>query len=205
MDPETGLGLADDSLKINVFRPFFVKLSLPYSIIRGESIALQVLVFNYQNKPVTAEVVMQNEKDEFEFTNTANEIDSSTLKEKRKTISVPAFDGVSVSFLITPKKLGHIDIKVQATSDNAGDAIVRKLLIKPEGQTQYFNKALFVRMDDKSANSIKKNFSIEIPTNAVPGSVRIKVSGISDILGSTINNIEDLLRMPYGCGEQNMM
>ena len=26
-----------------------------------------------------------------------------------------------------------------------------------------------------------------------------------DILGSSINNLDDLLRMPYGCGEQNMV
>ena len=186
-----------------MFRPFFLKLSLPYSIIRGESVALQVLVFNYQNKPVTAEVVMHNEKDEFEFASADNQIGEA--KETRKTVTVPALDGVSVSFVITPKKLGNIDIKLRATADNAGDAIVRKLLVKPEGQTQYFNKALFVRMDAKSADKVEKNFSIEVPANAVPGSVRVKVSGISDILGPTVNHIDDLLRMPYGCGEQNMM
>ena len=191
-------------LQITVFRPFFLKLSLPYSIIRGESVALQVLVFNYQNKPVTAEVVMHNEKDEFEFAYGCNLI-GDEVNEKRKTVTVPAFDGVSVSFVITPKKLGNIDIKLRATADNAGDAIVRKLLVKPEGQTQYFNKALFVRMDAKSADKVEKNFSIEVPANAVPGSVRVKVSGISDILGPTVNHIDDLLRMPYGCGEQNMM
>ena len=189
--------------QITVFRPFFLKLSLPYSIIRGESVALQVLVFNYQNKPVTAEVVMHNEKDEFEFASADNQIGEA--KETRKTVTVPAFDGVSVSYLITPKKLGNIDVKVTATADNAGDAIVRKLLVKPEGQTQYFNKALFVTMDAKSADKVEKNVSIEVPANAVPGSVRVKVSGISDILGPTINNIDDLLRMPYGYGEQNMM
>ena len=151
---------------------------------------------------------MENAKDEFEFTNAANEIEfagESDIKEKKKTVTIAPFDGVSVSFLITPKKLGNIDIKVKASSENAGDAVVRKLLIKPEGQTQYFNKAMFVKLDAQSAVTEKKNFSVEIPHNAVPGSVRVKVSGISDILGPTVNHIDDLLRMPYGCGEQNMM
>lgn len=192
-------------------------MSLPYSIIRGESVSLQVLVFNYQSKAVQAEVVMENPKGDFEFTNAANEIEFAAgseaedsrplVREKRKTVTIAPFDGVSVSFLITPKKLGHIDLRVVATSPTAGDAVVRKLLVKPEGQTQYFNKALFVKLDGtgSAADTLKRNFSVDVPPNAVPGSVRVKVSGISDILGPTVNNIDDLLRMPYGCGEQNMM
>ena len=30
-----------------MFRPFFIRLDLPYSVKRGEKLALQVLVFNY--------------------------------------------------------------------------------------------------------------------------------------------------------------
>lgn len=194
-------------LKINVFRPFFIKLSLPYSIIRGESVAIQAIIFNYQNKAISAEVVMENPKDEFQFTNAANEIEfggNDEIREKRKTVTIPSMDGVSVTFLITPKKLGYIDIKMSARSDNAGDAVIRKLLVKPEGQTQYYNKALFVKSDQPDT-MVKKNISVEIPNNAVPGSVKIHVSGISDILGPTVNHLDDLLRMPYGCGEQNMM
>jgi CD109 antigen len=193
-----------------VFRPFFIKLSLPYSIIRGESVAIQAIVFNYLSKPLQAEVVMENRKDEFEFTNAANEIESAgneKLEAKRKIITIPANDGYSVVFLITPKKVGYIDIKMTATSSNAGDSVLNKLLVKPEGQPQYFNKALLVDLKDpnRTPNSIKKNISVIIPNNAVPGSEKISVSGIGDILGPTLNNLEDLLRIPYGCGEQNMV
>ena len=150
---------------------------------------------------------MKNDKEEFEFTNAANEIEfagETNLKEKKKTVTIPPYDGVSVAFVVTPKKLGHIDIHVQASTGNAGDAVVKKLLVKPEGQTQYFNKATFVSLGQETTK-LEKNISIEIPSNAIPGSVRVKVSGISDILGPTVNHIDDLLRMPYGCGEQNMM
>ena len=85
-------------------------------------------------------------------------------------------------------------------------------MVKPEGQTQHFNKAMFIKLDggaasnnNGAANQVKRNFTVDIPHNAVPGSVKVKVSGISDILGPTVNHIDDLLRMPYGCGEQNMM
>ena len=192
---------------MTVFRPFFIKLSLPYSIIRGESVALQAIVFNYFNKPIEAEVVMDNRNNEFEFTNAANEIefaDTKKVTEKKKFITIPANDGVSVTFLITPKKIGYIDIKLTATAPTAGDSVLKKLLVKPEGQTQYFNKAVLVDLKD-SPNVVKKNISVVIPNNAVPGSERVTISGIGDIMGPTVNNLDDLLRMPYGCGEQNML
>lgn len=153
---------------------------------------------------------MENLKQEFDFVPSPNEISldeqfKGNVTFQRKSISVPALDGVSLNFTIRPKVLGNIDIKVTAITDNAGDSLVRKLLVKPEGQTQYFNKAWFVSLNSTETSSMKQNFSIQIPQNAVPGSVRVKVSGVADILGPTLNNLDDLLRMPYGCGEQNMM
>ncbi len=43
---ETGLGLAAPA-SVKAFQPFFVSYTLPYSVIRGESIPLPVTVFNY--------------------------------------------------------------------------------------------------------------------------------------------------------------
>ena len=39
-------------LQTTVFKPFFVSLNLPYSVIRGEEFALQVNVFNYLKEDV---------------------------------------------------------------------------------------------------------------------------------------------------------
>lgn len=49
---------------------------------------------------------------------------------RRKRVSVRANSGSSVSFMITPKKLGHITVKVTASSPVAGDSVVKKLLVK---------------------------------------------------------------------------
>ena len=35
-------------LQVQVFQSFFVSLNLPYSVVRGEEVALQVTVFNYE-------------------------------------------------------------------------------------------------------------------------------------------------------------
>uniref|UniRef100_A0A8C6FZ42 Alpha-macroglobulin receptor-binding domain-containing protein n=1 Tax=Moschus moschiferus TaxID=68415 RepID=A0A8C6FZ42_MOSMO len=44
-----------------------------------------------------------------------------------------------------------------------------------------------------------------LPSNVVEGSARATCSVLGDILGSAMQNLQNLLRMPYGCGEQNMV
>uniref|UniRef100_A0A8C9TMX8 Alpha-macroglobulin receptor-binding domain-containing protein n=1 Tax=Scleropages formosus TaxID=113540 RepID=A0A8C9TMX8_SCLFO len=51
---------------------------------------------------------------------------------------------------------------------------------------------------------IKEEVKLELPENVVEGSARGSVSVIGDILGRALQNLEGLLAMPYGCGEQNM-
>ena len=126
------------------------------------------------------------------------------VSEMRQLVSIPANDGVSVTFLITPKTMGYIDIKMTANSAMAGDSVLRKLLVKPEGQTQHFNQSVLVDLKE-SANVLTKNVSIVIPKIAVPGSQKVWVTAIGDIMGPIVHNLDDLLQMPYGCGEQNMM
>lgn len=56
-----------------MFKPFFISVDLPYSVIRGEIVAVQVSVFNYMNKDLTAEVLLTNEG-QFDFAEVSNEV-----------------------------------------------------------------------------------------------------------------------------------
>ncbi|KXJ08579.1 C3 and PZP-like alpha-2-macroglobulin domain-containing protein 8 [Exaiptasia diaphana] len=56
-----------------------------------------------------------------------------------------------------------------------------------------------------AASSFKKTLELALPKSYVQGSARAKVTVIGDILGSSFSNLDNLLRMPYGCGEQNMV
>lgn len=60
-------------LQLKVFRPFFISMDLPYSVIRGEIVAIQIVVFNYMNKNVMAEVLLTNEG-QFDFAEMSNEV-----------------------------------------------------------------------------------------------------------------------------------
>ncbi|XP_076663393.1 CD109 antigen isoform X2 [Andrena cerasifolii] len=199
-----GLGLIEEPRKLKVFRPFFVAMDLPYSVIRGEIVAIQIVVFNYMNKAVTAEVLLTTEG-QFDFAEVSNEVHDVPKLElyRKKKIEVKANSGTSVSFMIIPRELGYIMIKATANSILAGDSVERKLLVKAEGETQYINKASF--LDLRSRSHMSTNFTIDIPKNAVPGSEHIEISAVGDILGPSILNLANLIKMPSGCGEQNML
>lgn len=49
---------------------------------------------------------------------------------RRKKVTVRAQDTAMVSFMVIPRELGYITIKVQATSERASDVIERRLLVK---------------------------------------------------------------------------
>lgn len=205
VNPVYGLGLTQQPRKLNVFLPFFVSTNLPYSVKRGEIVSIPVVIFNYMESGQTAEVTFDNGEHEFEFADVENEIhDNSKLEvSRKKTVDVPSNSGRTVSFMIKPTKLGHITIKVTATTALAGDGVERQLLVEPEGLPQYVNKAAFI--DLRTTPEVMKNFTVEVPKNAVPDSTRVEVSVIGDVLGSTVQNLDSLIRMPYGCGEQNML
>jgi CD109 antigen len=93
--------------------------------------------------------------------------------------------------MIRPLKVGHITIKVTATSAIAGDGVERPLLVVPEGITQYVNKAVFI--DLRSDSEFKTNVTVKIPNNAIPDSARVEASVIGDVLGPSLENLDKLM------------
>lgn len=114
-------------------------------------------------------------------------------------------------------------IKVTATSPIAGDAIEVTLPVVPEGVAQYKNKAKFV--DLRQSNTYRTDFTVDVPANAVKDSTQVSFSLIGkknsfkidhlaeifygkltgDIMGVTLKNIQLLIQLPCGCGEQTML
>ncbi|XP_067086562.1 C3 and PZP-like alpha-2-macroglobulin domain-containing protein 8 [Osmerus mordax] len=60
------------------------------------------------------------------------------------------------------------------------------------------------RKEDSDENH-NEAFTLGVPHNVVPGSERATASMIGDVMGPTLNNLDRLLRLPFGCGEQNMI
>lgn len=52
--------------------------------------------------------------------------------------------------------------------------------------------------------SVETTFKLEVPDNAVKGSARSLFSVSGDMMGQAASNLDHLIILPTGCGEQNM-
>jgi CD109 antigen len=168
--------------QLTVFQPFFIALNLPYSIKRGESVAIEASVFNYMTSDLADVTVTLRTSTDFEFVND---------KQKIQRITAKAGTGTMVKFLIRPTKIGHITLLVEAVSPLAGDRIQKLLLVEAEGVTEFVNEAVFV--DLRASREFVAGVDVKIPNYAIGESVRIEASVIGDLLGPTIENLDKLM------------
>ncbi|XP_072037591.1 uncharacterized protein [Amphiura filiformis] len=91
-------------------------------------------------------------------------------------------------------------------SDNTGfgDAVRRDLLVEAEGVEQFEAYSNFICPRDYAYGSWKEKVYLGLPRNYVAGSQRANVAVSGDMMGPTFQNLDNLLRVPYGCGEQNI-
>ncbi|KAM4866554.1 CD109 antigen [Thomomys bottae] len=198
---DLGLGLTTTPVELQAFQPFFISLNLPYSVIRGEDFALEVTIFNYL-KEATQVLVIIEKSDQFDILMTSDKVNGTAYQQ---AAVVPSEDGVSLLFPVRPMELGEIPITVKAMSPTASDAITQRILVKAEGIEKSYSQAILLDMTDSKLQTNQKTLSFSFPPDTVHGSERVQITAVGDILGPSINGLASLIRMPYGCGEQNMI
>ncbi|XP_055346839.1 CD109 antigen-like [Paramacrobiotus metropolitanus] len=191
LNNSTGLGLTSDPARLKVFQPFFAVLNLPFSIVRFENLTAEVLVFNYmsQQQDVTVQLEIRNP-------------DNTTAVFKKNVVAKPS-EGTTAAFTVIPQQIGDLTLKVTAQSTFAADQLEKTLPIKPEGVKQYFTRPVFLDLRKSSPLNIPVALPAN-PTGKVDGSDKVEVRVVGDILGAAMNNLDKLIRLPTGCGEQNM-
>ncbi|KJH47840.1 a-macroglobulin complement component [Dictyocaulus viviparus] len=209
INEHSGIGVAPSTSKLRVFRPFFIRPNLPYSVKRGEKFALQILVFNYMEKEQDVTVILKHDDGAgFDFLNKDGSIrksrDSGDRNYNLRVVSVPG-GGVSkaVYFPIVPTEIGMIRLTITAHTAQAGDGVEEQLRVEPEGYRVDRNAPIVI--DLKNGTDFEKVVQLMWPSDVVKGSQKARFELIGDIMGPVLSNIDGLVRMPYGCGEQNML
>ncbi|XP_060595045.1 alpha-2-macroglobulin-like [Ruditapes philippinarum] len=193
---------------VTAFKPFFVSLTLPYSAIRGEMLPIVVTVFNYLSDCITLEVLFK-ETEGFLF---------SESSARSRQFCLCGGNSESTKFFIIPTVIGEIVLEIIAVSIDAvslcrdvvlgeieigvTDGVQRQLLIEPEGAPQEQTKSYFLCVQESEIKT--EVVELNLPEDVVDSSERATVSVVGDVMGPTLTNLKNLLRMPYGCGEQNM-
>merc|ERR1711935_669523 len=84
--------------------------------------------------------------------------------------------------------------------------IQKPIQVKPEGfPVEKVISEFLCRKEDDEVSSIDLG-ELTLPTDdLVEGSARAWVTVSGDVLAPSMTNLEKLVKMPYGCGEQNMI
>lgn len=179
-----GIGISESSLI--VFQDFFVDPDLPYSVTRGEQFPVQVQVYNYLDTEQDVKLTL-SKADWFDI-----------IGDDVQTVTVDANGVGYASFTISPTEVGKNIIEITGQTTERADAVRKDIIVEAEGATR-----------EIVDNGVLSNGSVELdatlPVDIVPDSEKVLVSFTPSIVAQSISGVDDLLGMPYGCGEQNMM
>ncbi|XP_073826198.1 thioester-containing protein 1 allele S1-like [Musca autumnalis] len=205
VNEKTGFGIVDGPTDITTIQKFFINLNLPYSVKRGEIVSIPILIHNYHDKNLETEVTLFNENSEFYFMESTifNTEEGSSEQRRIKRHTVTANNVSTVSFLINPRLVGELKLRITATNPISSDAVEHVLKVEPEGIKKQENKVLYINA--KPENRLQATFPLRIPSDIVPDSEFITLTMGGDNMAPTIKNLNSLVSMPTGCGEQNMV
>ncbi|KAM4788544.1 alpha-2-macroglobulin-like protein 1 isoform 3-T3 [Cyanocitta cristata] len=201
-----GLGISEPT-SLRSFKPFFVEPTLPYSVFRGESFPLKVKVFSYLKQCMALQLSLMDSRD-FEFLHENVRFTLCLCPDSAKTFSwdVKATKLGKVNFTVTAEVMEQEDVCTERTAvvpESGGkDTVVKHLLVKAEGQLEEKTHTSLLCSEGTSAS---ETISFTMPENIVLGSERAHISFLGDIMGTALDNIDELLQMSSGCGEQNMV
>ncbi|NXF76980.1 A2MG protein, partial [Sclerurus mexicanus] len=135
---DTGFGLSP-TVSLRAFQPFFVELTMPYSVVRGESFTLKATVFNYLTACIRVSVTLAQSTHFLAIPVEKDEVSHCLCENGRKT----------VAWLVTPRSLGQVEFSVstealqnqqpcgnyivETPEKGRKDTVIRQLLVEPEG------------------------------------------------------------------------
>ncbi|XP_053574217.1 A.superbus venom factor 1 [Bombina bombina] len=194
--------------EIPVMKDFFIDLRLPYSVVRNEQVELRAILYNYVERDIKVRV---------ELTYNPEFCSLSTAKKKfRQEVRIQALSSVAVPFIIVPLTLGLHDVEVKAAVAGTfvSDGVRKKLKVVPEGMrlaktiTSVTLEPEVKGKDGVQQENVPAVDAQEIvPRTEVDTIITIQGTPISRMVEDAIDgsNLNHLIIVPIGCGEQNMM
>ncbi|XP_072280966.1 alpha-2-macroglobulin-like protein 1 [Pyxicephalus adspersus] len=201
---KSGIGEIRD-VELTTFKPYFIDLIMPYSVVQGEKLKIQAQVFSYDSKCILVGV----------FLSDADGID--TVQNKDQVRCVCNGHVSHFSWDATASKLNKIKINVQSgslhidgdckedplliTKEHDLDSIEKTLEVKPSGYEGQITQTHILYSEDTTK---KVTFTLTTPDRLIPGTERAHIIVLGDIMGNIVVNLENLVNLPDGCGEQSI-
>ncbi|XP_072104650.1 complement C3-like [Mobula birostris] len=202
VSPTKGVCIAQP-YELTVMKDFFIDLRLPYSAVRNEQVEVRAVLYNYHTSEIQVRV-------EFPYNENLCSNAKPTRRYSIKT-TIPEQSSTVVPYVIVPLTQGEIMIEVKASVMNVfvTDGVKKPLLVVPEGvkiELPAYNHYL-----EPKGKTQTFDVAIDAPHDMVPNAEPLTLISVQgDLLAETIENTIDamklkhLIRVPTGCGEQNM-
>ncbi|KAM9112850.1 alpha-2-macroglobulin-like protein 1 [Pangshura tecta] len=147
---ELGFGLSPTAT-FTAFKPFFVELDLPYSVIRGEAFALKATVFNYLRQCIKVQLTLA-ESAQFQV---------QAGKDGAYTSCLCADERKTFQWEVTASSLGEVNFTVSTEALHTEELCGTELVVVPaQGRVDTVIKPLLVQlggiMEEKAHSSLLK-------------------------------------------------
>ncbi|GFO15937.1 alpha-2-macroglobulin-like protein, partial [Plakobranchus ocellatus] len=205
-----GFGISEMTL-LKTIQPFYISVLQPYAAVRGERLPVKLRVYNLLHRCISFRVTI---KWSVSFI-------VHKLGRLPGTVCICGDEFYHKHFYVTSRDVGSLPIEAKATVVapkcpretrdinlnyiGMSHKVEKKIRVKAKGVEQSYTYASYFCSEDG------KLISEEVPLQLPKGKEIIKNSAfgevqvIGDIMGAALNNLEKLVSMPTGCGEQNMI
>ncbi|XP_053548783.1 alpha-2-macroglobulin [Bombina bombina] len=207
---DSGFGMSSPA-SLRTFQPFFVELALPYSVVRGETFTLKASVFNYLKQCIMVQTTLLPSLELQEEPCATCQYRSCLCADESKTFywNLTATNLGEVNITVRTEALDsqdlcHNEVPV-VPKQGSVDTVIKPLLVQPGGVLEEKALSSLLCIQAGEDHSKPEEISLKVPENILKDSERAHITVLGDLMGSAMQNLDRLLAMPYGCGEQNMV
>ncbi|XP_018026231.1 alpha-2-macroglobulin isoform X3 [Hyalella azteca] len=216
--PDKGLGISDPA-SVTTFTPFFIDLTLLPSVKMGEVMPVKISVFNYLENSLPVRVTLEPSPEYEMLGESGAEAAADQAAAGVRSVCIPSQDKQTVVIRVRPLAVGDVNLTVSAAVDaaypeecgpevvvNKADRIIKPIAVDYEGFPREKTWTKYICSEDAPENQDHfAEWRLEAPDRIVNNSARAWITAAGDLLGPTLENLGQLIKMPYGCGEQNML
>jgi CD109 antigen len=203
MNTKYGIGLAETPSNITTSLPLFLVVDTPYEVKRNETITLDIAVFYRLNVNQTVTISIPK-LPYYTATSLTTYGWTSTTTSYVKSYRAIANKNFKVQIALKFLTVGNAAIKITAASALAGDAIQKVIRIVFEGIERTITSTAALMLNDPS-QPFDADLLCKYPPGTYPDSKTVTATVTGDIFGTALQNLEQLIKIPGGCCEQNLV
>ncbi|MEY4548043.1 MAG: hypothetical protein RL685_4238, partial [Pseudomonadota bacterium] len=168
---------------VTVFQDFFVDVSFPATLTRGDEVDFPIAVYNYLDTPQNVSLALEPAAW------------YTPLGDTQLSVALGPGEVRGVSLPVRVEQVGLQTLRLTGSGPGASDAVARRVRVVPDGKA--FPVALSGALEPGSVEH-----TVSFPVGAVPGSEQLYLNVYPAFLAQAVSGMDSVLQVPSGCFEQ---